>query len=62
MDIGVAAKAFGAYYTTKGSRGTGLGLAMVSSFARSVGGTAWIEHSSAGGTTVAMYLPNVIRN
>jgi hypothetical protein len=36
-------------------------LAMVSSFARSVGGTAWIEHSSAGGTTIAMHLPNSMR-
>jgi hypothetical protein len=37
-------------------------FAMVVSFAGSIGGSAWIEHSSAGGTTVAMQLPHSPRN
>lgn len=59
MDPGVAAKAFKPYFTTKSAAaGTGLGLAMVAAFARSLGGSARIEQTSAKGTTIALYLPN----
>lgn len=46
------ARAFDAFVTTKGDRGTGLGLAQVRDFVRAAHGHALIESSPGAGTTV----------
>jgi PAS domain S-box-containing protein len=46
------------YFTTKTqSTGTGLGLSMVSQFARQTGGAVHISSTVGAGTTVTLYLP-----
>lgn len=45
------------FFTTKGSRGTGLGLAMVDAFTREGGGRLEIVVPDGGGTTIRMGLP-----
>jgi len=57
MPPDVAAKAFEPFYTTKGGRGTGLGLAMVYGFAKQSGGSVTIASAPGKGTTVSIFLP-----
>jgi signal transduction histidine kinase len=45
------------FFTTKGDRGTGLGLAQVYRFAREVGGGIQIESAPYAGTAVHLFLP-----
>jgi signal transduction histidine kinase len=54
----IAEKVFEPFFTTKGEgQGTGLGLAMVQSFARHAGGDVRIASRPGQGTTVTIYLP-----
>lgn len=58
MTQAVLHRARDAYFTTRRGRGgTGLGLAMVESLARRVGGTLDIRSSPGAGTTVTLTLP-----
>jgi PAS domain S-box-containing protein len=58
MDEETARRAFEPYYSTKGpERGTGLGLAMVYSFAEQSGGRAVIDTKPGAGTIVELLLP-----
>ncbi len=53
----VAARAFDPYFTTKGERGTGLGLTLVQSIARRHGGRVALESRLQQGTAVRVWLP-----
>jgi signal transduction histidine kinase len=58
MSAETARRAFQPLFTTKPpGRGTGLGLAMVSDFARRVGGSVQIESAANCGTSVILRLP-----
>jgi signal transduction histidine kinase len=57
MDAATVAAAFSPFFTTKGDKGTGLGLATCQRVVSSARGTIWIESALGGGTTVHVLLP-----
>ena len=59
MDENTRANAFKPFFTTKGERGTGLGLVIVDQIAARAGGRVAIESERDQGTTVRMYLPRI---
>ncbi len=64
--IGMSAEArenaFRAFYSTKGTRGTGLGLSVVRSIVQAHGGTIDLETAPGRGTRVLIHLPAADRN
>jgi signal transduction histidine kinase len=52
-------RVFEPFFSTKGDRGTGLGLGMVRAFVEQCGGVIEIESGVGRGTTVRMLLPSV---
>lgn len=57
MSPEVRRRALEPFFTTKGEKGTGLGLAQVDDFVRQSGGVMQIETKVGGGTAVHLYLP-----
>lgn len=53
----VQSQLFGAFFTTKGSEGTGLGLYLSRSFAQASGGDVSLASTGPDGTTFALRLP-----
>ncbi len=59
MDEATCASALKPFFTTKGERGTGLGLVIVDQIVARAGGRLKIESKPGRGTTVRMYLPRI---
>jgi CheY-like chemotaxis protein len=60
MSAEVKRRAFDPFYTTKGPRGSGLGLSQVYGMARQSGGTVWIDSTPNQGTLVSLLLPRAL--
>ena len=57
MSDEVKARAFSRFFTTKGSKGTGLGLPTVVEIVRAAGGHVELESSVEWGTRVRVFWP-----
>ena len=57
VDPALRERLFERYVTTKGSHGTGMGLAIVAGILRESGGALWIESEQGVGTTVTVAWP-----
>lgn len=57
MSEETVARAFEPYFTTKGDRGTGLGLALCQKILEKHGGSMTLQSQRGAGTTVTFYLP-----
>jgi signal transduction histidine kinase len=59
MDEATRENAFRPFFTTKGERGTGLGLVIVDQIVSRAGGHVKIDSQPGQGTTVRLYLPRI---
>ena len=57
MDKDAQEKIFSALFSTKGEKGTGLGLLVTEKIVKESGGTLSVESELGEGTTFTMYLP-----
>jgi nitrogen-specific signal transduction histidine kinase len=60
MSPDVASRIFEPFYTTKGTRGTGLGLSTVYGIVRQAGGAVWVRTRPGEGAAFSIVLPSVV--
>jgi signal transduction histidine kinase len=59
MDETTRERMFDTFFTTKGSRGKGLGLAIVNQVVTLAGGFIQVDSTAGQGTHVRLYLPRI---
>ena len=59
MDEATRHNAFKPFFTTKGDRGTGLGLVIVDQIVSRAGGRVRVDSDVGRGTTIMIYLPSI---
>lgn len=57
----VMSRVFEPYFTTKGTKGTGLGLTSIRTFLRSIGGEITCESTVGQGATFSMWIPSTVQ-
>jgi len=62
MDDTTRERMFDTFFTTKGSRGKGLGLAIVNQVVTLAGGFIQVDSAAGQGTRVRLYLPRIAAN
>ncbi|MCK4706369.1 MAG: bacteriohemerythrin [Gammaproteobacteria bacterium] len=62
MDEEIRSKLFDPFFSTKGDKGTGLGMTQVYAFVQQVGGSIYVYSEPGHGSRIAIYIPRISDN